>query len=51
MADFGINDDEFIKNLGKRLPRGSSALFFLGKRSTHVQATRPQDLLVQEAGG
>jgi uncharacterized membrane protein len=34
MTDYGIND-EFIKNLGKTIPRGSSALFFLVKRSTH----------------
>jgi uncharacterized membrane protein len=33
MADFGIND-EFIKNLGKTIPKGSSALFLLIKRST-----------------
>ena len=32
MADFGIND-EFIKNLGKTIPKGSSALFLLIKRS------------------
>jgi len=34
MTDYGIND-EFIKDLGKTIPRGSSALFFLVKRSTH----------------
>ncbi|MGE0848199.1 MAG: DUF1269 domain-containing protein [Hyphomicrobiaceae bacterium] len=33
MADYGIND-EFIKNLGKTIPKGSSALFLLIKRST-----------------
>ena len=33
MADYGIND-EFIKNLGKTIPKGSSALFMLIKRST-----------------
>jgi uncharacterized membrane protein len=32
-ADYGIND-EFIKNLGKTIPKGSSALFVLIKRST-----------------
>ena len=33
MADYGIND-EFIKNLGKTIPRDSSALVLLIKRST-----------------
>lgn len=33
LADYGIND-EFIKNLGKTIPKGSSALFTLIKRST-----------------
>lgn len=33
MADYGIND-EFIKNLGKTIPKGSSALFMLIRRST-----------------
>jgi uncharacterized membrane protein len=33
LADHGIND-EFVKNLGKTIPKGSSALFFLVKRST-----------------
>lgn len=33
LADYGIND-EFIKELGKTIPRGSSALFFLVRRST-----------------
>ena len=33
MADYGIND-EFIKNLGKTIPKGSSALFFLVRKST-----------------
>ena len=33
MADYGIND-EFIKNLGKTIPKGSSALFVLVKSST-----------------
>ena len=33
MADYGIND-EFIKNLGKTIPKDSSALFLLIKRST-----------------
>jgi uncharacterized membrane protein len=33
LADHGIND-EFVKNLGKTIPRGSSALFFLVRRST-----------------
>jgi uncharacterized membrane protein len=33
MADYGIND-QFIKDLGKTIPKGSSALFLLIKRST-----------------
>ena len=33
LADYGIND-EFIKNLGKTIPKGSSALFALIKSST-----------------
>jgi uncharacterized membrane protein len=33
LADYGINDD-FVKNLGKTIPRGSSALFMLIRRST-----------------
>jgi uncharacterized membrane protein len=33
LADYGINDD-FIKNLGKTIPQGSSALFILVRRST-----------------
>jgi len=33
MADYGIND-EFIKNIGKTIPKGSSALFVLVKSST-----------------
>ena len=33
MSDYGIND-EFIKNLGKTIPKGSSALFMLIKSST-----------------
>ena len=33
MSDYGIND-EFIKNLGKTIPKGSSALFLLIRRST-----------------
>jgi uncharacterized membrane protein len=33
MADYGINDD-FIKNLGKTIPKGSSALFVLVRSST-----------------
>ena len=33
LADYGIND-EFIKSLGKTIPKGSSALFMLIKRST-----------------
>jgi uncharacterized membrane protein len=33
LADYGIND-QFIKDLGKTIPRGSSALFLLIKRST-----------------
>jgi len=33
MSDYGIND-EFIKNLGKTIPKGSSALFVLVRRST-----------------
>jgi uncharacterized membrane protein len=33
LADYGINDD-FIKNLGNTIPKGSSALFMLIKRST-----------------
>jgi uncharacterized membrane protein len=33
LADYGINDD-FIKRLGKTIPRGSSALFLLVRSST-----------------
>jgi uncharacterized membrane protein len=33
MADYGIND-EFIKSLGKTIPKGTSALFALIKSST-----------------
>jgi uncharacterized membrane protein len=33
LGDYGIND-EFIKNLGETIPKGSSALFVLIKRST-----------------
>jgi uncharacterized membrane protein len=33
LADYGIND-EFIKNLGKTIPKGSSALFVLVRSST-----------------
>ena len=33
MADYGINDD-FIKNLGKTIPQGSSALFVLVRSLT-----------------
>ena len=33
MTDYGINDD-FIKNLGNTIPKGSSALFVLVKSST-----------------
>lgn len=33
LADYGIND-EFIKNLGNNIPKGSSALFVLIKSST-----------------
>jgi len=33
MRDYGIND-QFIKNLGKTIPKGSSALFLPIKRST-----------------
>jgi uncharacterized membrane protein len=33
LADYGINDD-FIANLGKSIPKGSSALFLLIRRST-----------------
>jgi len=33
LADYGINDD-FIKRLGKTIPKGSSALFILVRRST-----------------
>src|SRR5262245_4832218 len=33
LTDYGIND-EFIKDLGKTIPKGSSALFMLIKRST-----------------
>lgn len=33
LSDYGIND-EFIKNLGKTIPRGTSALFFLSRKST-----------------
>jgi len=33
LADYGIND-EFVKGLGKTIPKGSSALFMLIRRST-----------------
>jgi uncharacterized membrane protein len=33
LADYGI-DDQFIKDLGKTIPRGSSALFLLIRHST-----------------
>ena len=33
LADYGINDD-FIQSLGKTIPKGSSALFLLIRRST-----------------
>jgi len=33
LSDYGINDD-FIKDLGKTIPKGSSALFMLIKSST-----------------
>jgi uncharacterized membrane protein len=33
LADYGI-DDQFIKDLGKTIPKGSSALFLLVRRST-----------------
>lgn len=33
LADYGINDD-FIKTIGKTIPKGSSALFVLVKKST-----------------
>ena len=33
MADYGIND-EFIKDIGKHIPNGSSALFVLIRKST-----------------
>jgi uncharacterized membrane protein len=33
MADYGINDD-FIQNLGRTIPKGSSALFLLIRSST-----------------
>jgi uncharacterized membrane protein len=33
MGDYGIND-EFIKSVGETIPKGSSALFVLVKRST-----------------
>jgi uncharacterized membrane protein len=33
LTDYGINDD-FIKNVGKTIPKGSSALFLLIGRST-----------------
>ena len=33
LSDYGIND-EFIKDLGKTIPRGTSALFFLSSKST-----------------
>lgn len=33
LSDYGINDD-FIKSLGKTIPKGSSALFLLVRRST-----------------
>ena len=59
LADYGINDD-FIKNLGNTIPKGSSALFMLIKRSTPdkvlagagaLQTPRPQDLALKQAGG
>jgi uncharacterized membrane protein len=49
MADYGIND-EFIKNLGKTIPKGSSALFVLIRRSTpdkvlpEIEAFKPRVL-------
>lgn len=49
MADHGIND-EFIKNLGKTIPKGSSALFVLIKHSTpdkvlpEIEAFKPRVL-------
>jgi uncharacterized membrane protein len=49
MADYGINDD-FIKNLGKTIPKGSSALFVLIKSSTpdkvlpEIEAYKPRVL-------
>jgi uncharacterized membrane protein len=39
LADYGIND-EFIKNLGKTIPKNSSALFMLIKRSTPDKVLR-----------
>jgi uncharacterized membrane protein len=33
LSDYGINDD-FIKNIGKTIPKGSSALFLLIRSST-----------------
>jgi uncharacterized membrane protein len=49
LADYGIND-EFIKDLGRTIPKGSSALFMLIKRSTpdkvlpEIEAFRPRVL-------
>jgi uncharacterized membrane protein len=56
MADYGIND-AFIENLGKTIPKGSSALFMLIKRSIPdngnrpIQTSRAQDVAFQRAGG
>ena len=47
LADYGINDD-FIKTLGKTIPKGSSALFVLVKKSTpdkvlpEIEAFKPR---------
>ena len=40
IADYGINED-FIKNLGKTIPQGSSALFVL-VRSSMPDKVRPE---------
>jgi uncharacterized membrane protein len=47
LADYGIND-EFIKTLGRTIPKGSSALFVLVARSTpdkvlpEIEAFKPR---------
>lgn len=49
LAEYGIND-EFVKGLGKTIPKGSSALFMLIRRSTpdkvlpEIEAFKPRVL-------